>query len=86
MHIQESFNPRTKVAKTTFTGCPTNKQGRTTVQVSTFKSGKQIVSHYQWGAIEQGEGYTSFSFMIYQDEGGRLHSETLRATEKAIKK
>lgn len=85
MKIISTF--RNKRAKTTFADCPANKQGRTAVEVSTFKSSRgTLVTMFQWGLLEEGEGYQSFSFVIHGDEWGVLHEETKRATDKAIQK
>jgi hypothetical protein len=85
MNITSTYS--NKRAKTRFDNCPPNKEGRTTVEVSTYKDSRgNITSTYQYGVVKQGEGYSTFSFTVYQDEYGHLHSEKLRATDKAVQK
>jgi hypothetical protein len=85
MTITSSYS--NKRAKTRFHNCPPNKEGRITVEVTTFKRENQIVSSFQYGKVEHGQGYSSFSFTMYQDEYGRIHNESFkRITDKMIQK
>jgi hypothetical protein len=87
MNITSTHSVVFKKSKTVFNDCPPNKDGRTDVEVTTFKRENQIVSSFQYGKVEHGQGYSSFSFTLYQDEYGRIHNESFkRITDKMIQK
>jgi hypothetical protein len=55
--------------------------GENAINVSTFKSSRGIITHYQFGKLI---GH-SFSFMLFQDKSGRLGISDVRCTEKSIR-
>ena len=63
-----------------------NEETKKAVLVSTWKkSYGGLETHYQHGKANNDRGYSSFSYMLFQDKSGKLCSEPkARCTEKSI--
>lgn len=65
-----------------------NEETKKAVLVSTWKKsyGGGLETHYQYGKADNDRGYSSFSYMMFQDKSGKLCSNpTARCTEKTIR-
>lgn len=58
--------------------------GCTCISVSTWKANKGLSSYFQFGNNKDADGYTSFSFIMFQDRSGILCTSPKRCTEKSV--